>query len=110
MSDMKKLLESIDRINEGRDVRYWTNLIDQAMDEGIMDPRAVADAALSYLSEDQVHDMARANDWLELDDPDYYDDDDDDDYDEDEYDDVGADGADLDYDDRRAALDRIYPG
>ncbi len=56
--------DDIQMTNEyGSDVREYTNRIWEAMDEGIIDPRGVAEAALSYLSEDQVHDMARINDW-----------------------------------------------
>ena len=83
---MRKLLESLDQIDENplaamaagavvdkltdeeqieeSDVRKYTNKIHEAMDEGIMDPRDVADAALKYLSESDVEDMARINDWL----------------------------------------------
>ena len=43
--------------------REYTGKVIDAMDEGMMDPRGVADAALKYLSEDQVKDMVRANDW-----------------------------------------------
>lgn len=42
-----------------RDVREMTNKIHQYMDEGMLDPRVVADAALSYLSEADVVDLAR---------------------------------------------------
>ena len=56
-------------------VRKWTVLIQDAMDQGAMDPRGVADAALAYMSEAEVEDMARANDWKEMLDPGYYDED-----------------------------------
>lgn len=44
-----------------RDVRRTTNKLHELMDEGVLDPRAVADACLCYMSESQVHDMARCN-------------------------------------------------
>ena len=37
-----------------------------AMDQGVMDPRAVADMCMSYMSEFQVADMCRANDLMFL--------------------------------------------
>lgn len=37
-----------------------------AMDQGVMDPRAVADMCMSYMSECQVADMCQANDLLFL--------------------------------------------
>jgi len=46
-------------VEEGRDVREMTNKLHQYMDEGMLDPRVVADAALSYLSESDVADLAR---------------------------------------------------
>lgn len=65
---MKTLMEAIAKIDEdyydrNLDVRAATNKIHQQMDEGIIDPRSVAEAALSYMSESEVADMARANDW-----------------------------------------------
>ena len=56
-----------------RSVRQTTIKIHELMDEGVMDPRTVADAALTYMSEAEVADMARANDW-------FYDDEDEEDY------------------------------
>ena len=53
------------QLNE-RDVREVTNKVHESMDDGMMDPRDVADAALKYMSEDDVADMARSNDWLFL--------------------------------------------
>jgi len=44
-----------------KNVREVTLKLLELMDEGILDPRAVADAALSYLSEDDVADMAWKN-------------------------------------------------
>ena len=46
-----------------RDPRGVTNHIIRLMDEGLMSPREVALAALNWLSEAEVADMVRANDW-----------------------------------------------
>lgn len=72
-----------DDIQLKEDVREITNKVHGAMDDQMLDPRTVAEAALAYLSEDDVAEMARMNGWFE-----YEDDDDeyiipDDDYDED---------------------------
>jgi hypothetical protein len=40
------------------------------MDEGLIDPRTVADMALSWLSESSVHEMMLANDLVEDEDAD----------------------------------------
>jgi len=65
------------QLNE-RDVREITNKVWESMDDGMMDPRDVANAALKYMSEDDVADMARSNEWLFLfTDDDEYDEDDD---------------------------------
>jgi len=77
MNEMRKLMESIEKINENYggghynapDVRKMTNKLHEMMDEQMLDPRAVADAALKYMSEDDVADMARINELI-------YDDDD----------------------------------
>lgn len=45
-----------------RRTREWTCKLMEAMDEGIMDARAIADMCLSYMSEAAVEDMCRAND------------------------------------------------
>jgi hypothetical protein len=37
----------------------------EMMDEGLIDPRTVADMALSWLSESSVHEMMLANDLVE---------------------------------------------
>lgn len=42
-----------------RSVRQATNRLHELMDEEMIDPRVVADAALRYMSEDDVKDMAR---------------------------------------------------
>lgn len=52
-----------DEVAESRNVRENTIALHQLMDEGVMDPRTVADAALNYMSESEVTDMIRANDW-----------------------------------------------
>ncbi len=45
-------------------IREVTNQLHELMDDGTLDPRAVADAALKYLSEDDVKDMAHANELI----------------------------------------------
>ncbi len=42
--------------------REWTLLCYAAMDEGRLEPRAVADMALMYMSEHDVKDMLQSND------------------------------------------------
>jgi len=46
------------------DVRQATNRIYEEMDEGILDPRAVAEACMSYMSEADVAEMARMNEFF----------------------------------------------
>jgi hypothetical protein len=48
-----------------RKTRPATNRLIDMMDEGLIDARAVADMALSWLSEDDVHQMMLANDLVE---------------------------------------------
>jgi hypothetical protein len=48
-----------------RKVRPATNRLIDMMDEGLIDARAVADMALSWLSESDVHQMMLANDLVE---------------------------------------------
>lgn len=48
-----------------RETREWTCLVLEAMDEGILDPKQVAEMCLAYMSEDAVEDMCRANDLKE---------------------------------------------
>jgi len=43
--------------------KYTTKLLDM-VDEGIIDPKAVMEAALCYMSEREVEDMMRVNDFL----------------------------------------------
>ena len=79
MNEMRKLIESIEKIDENypnvggvrrgghykpSDVRKVTIKLHELMDEGMMDPRTIADGALNYMSEADVADMARAEDWL----------------------------------------------
>lgn len=45
-----------------RHPRASTIKVMEMMDEGILDPREVADMALNALSEAEVHQMAQAND------------------------------------------------
>ena len=42
---------------------YTTKLLD-AIEQGLLSPQAVVEMAVSYMSEDQVHDMMRVNDLL----------------------------------------------
>lgn len=51
--------------------RKWTKGLIDAMDEGMIDPAVVAQMALSFLSEDDVRDMCRANEIENLVDPDF---------------------------------------
>ena len=48
-----------------RQTRPATNRLIDMMDEGLIDARAVADMALSWLSESSVHEMMLANDLVE---------------------------------------------
>lgn len=91
------LNESVE-IEEG--VRDATNRIYDAMDEGILDPRAVAEACLKYMSEDEVADMAHSNEFFPYDDED---EDEDDDLDPDYFDDLDAGDTEMD---RRSDLRR----
>ena len=46
-------------------IRPATTKMIEMMDNGEIDPRAVADMALSWLSESSVHEMMLANDLVE---------------------------------------------
>ena len=46
------------------DTRKITNKLHELMDEQMLDPRAVADAALTYMSEADVADMAHSNELI----------------------------------------------
>lgn len=50
-----------------RKVRPATNKLIDMMDEGLIDARAVADMALSWLSESDVAEMMKANDLVDYD-------------------------------------------
>jgi hypothetical protein len=45
-------------------MRKETNRLLDMIEEGLIDPHAVADMCLAYMSEDDVEDMMRANDLL----------------------------------------------
>jgi hypothetical protein len=49
-------------------VRPATTRLLEMMDEGLLDPRTVADMCLSWLSESSVHEMMLANDLVETED------------------------------------------
>jgi hypothetical protein len=51
-------------------MRTKTNRLLDMMDEGVISAQAIAEMALSYMSEDDVADMMRANDILEDDEAD----------------------------------------
>jgi hypothetical protein len=53
-----------------RQTRPATNKLIDMMDEGLIDARAVADMALSYMSEHEVHQMMLANDIVDSDEDD----------------------------------------
>jgi hypothetical protein len=53
--------------------REYTNAVLEAVDEGVLDRDTVIMACLKYMSEDDVKDMVRVNDfmpWLEVDEED----------------------------------------
>lgn len=56
------LLENDYLLNEG--VREATTKVLEMCDEGILSWKDVAEAALRYMSEDAVADMAREYDWI----------------------------------------------
>ena len=45
-------------------MRKYTNMVLEMMDEGVMDPKAIAEMCLQYMSESDVEDMCRCNDIL----------------------------------------------
>ena len=47
-----------------RRTRAYTSMVLDMMDEGVMDPKAIAEMCLAYMSEAEVKDMCRANDIL----------------------------------------------
>jgi len=88
MAQIKTLLESLNQIEAQlltpytgketvtetelteRDAREMTNKLIDAMREGMVSDSDVAYAALSYMSEYDVADLIRSNDWLWLEDED----------------------------------------
>lgn len=44
--------------------REYTNKLLDAIEQGLLSPQAVVEMAVSYMSEDEVHDMMRINDLL----------------------------------------------
>ena len=66
---LRVLMEAVD-MEEQRDGRRITTKVIEWMDEGMLDPRAVADAAMQYMPEDEVADMASDNSWFGEDDED----------------------------------------
>ena len=44
----------------------WSARVLGAIEEGILSAQSVAEASLNYLSEDDIEDMARMNDWMFL--------------------------------------------
>jgi len=46
------------------DTRKMTKKVIEAIDEGILDPNTIVLACLNYMSEDEVTDMCRANDFF----------------------------------------------
>ena len=49
-------------MNDQRKSRKWTCLVIDAMDQGILSPRSVAEMCMSYMSEFDVEDMVHVND------------------------------------------------
>ena len=47
--------------------RKVTRALINMMDQGVLDPRSLADTCLGYMSEDEVADMARTNDLVDHD-------------------------------------------
>lgn len=45
-----------------RRTREWTLRVLEGMNEGLLDPTAIAEMCLAYMSEDDVEDMCRIND------------------------------------------------
>ena len=44
--------------------RKYTNKLQEMVEEGIIDPKVVMEACLCYMSEREVEDMMRVNDFL----------------------------------------------
>ena len=47
-----------------RKVKESTSLLIEMMDDGALSSRSLAEACLSYMSEDEVEDMARVNEFI----------------------------------------------
>jgi hypothetical protein len=45
--------------------RYYTNMLLDAVEQGLVSPRSVMEMTLSYMSESEVEDMMRDNDLLD---------------------------------------------
>ena len=45
-------------------IRDYTCRVLELMDEGVLDPRAAAEAALQWLSESDVQDLVERYEWL----------------------------------------------
>ncbi len=101
--DINRLRKLAGMINESaqfdEDTRKMTNELHRMMDEGEIDPRTVADAALIYMSEDEVADMMHSNEMMPYDSYDDEDEDEDPDY----FDDLDAGDTEMD---RRSDLRR----
>lgn len=52
-------------------VREATNRVLELMDAGILSPDAVVSACLSYMSDDDVREMAEMNEFFTIDEEDY---------------------------------------
>ena len=46
--------------------RKYTNKLLELMEEGLMDPLDVAKTAIGFMSEDDVEELCRANDWVDV--------------------------------------------
>lgn len=49
-----------------RNVREWTNRVQDAITDELLTPQAVVDMCMSYMSEAEVKDMCRVNDLKEF--------------------------------------------
>ena len=54
-------------MHDQRKSRKWTCLVIDAMDQGFLDPRAVAEMCMSYMSEADVEDMCVCNELRGID-------------------------------------------
>lgn len=51
------------------EARFWTNRLLEAVEEGALSAQDIVLMCVNYMSEDEVHDMCRANDLREFLDP-----------------------------------------